>query len=185
MSATGSKTPARPLTYAQFKAKKKRREITHTIVTDDDAAARLHRAQNRLKELRGQFGARDEDVAAAQAEQAAAEAAVRESAIVMRLRALPRQGDGSFAALKAAHPPQAEDDARVQEASGNAKDRAVWHTDTFAPALVAATLVDPALTVEEAAELATDLNEAEWMGLYVAALNVNQQSTDTGGLIFS
>lgn len=179
MSATGANSPK---TYADLKARKKRREVTHTIVTDDAAADAFRAAEEALRKAR--ILGDDADLAAAQAAYDAAEAAVRESAVVLRLRALPRKGDGSFAALKAEHPPTAEDDARVQEASGNPKDRAIWHTDTFAPALVAASLVEPRLTVEQAAELAEDWNEAEWSALYVAALNVNQQTTNTGGLVF-
>lgn len=181
MSATGSTTPK--LTYSLLKSKKGHREVTHPIITDDDAAAALRLAEEQLR--RARIAGSDADVAAAQATYDEAEQAVRDSVLLLRLRALPRKGDRSFAALKAEHPPTPDDDVRVQEASGNPKDKAVWHTDTFAPALVAACLIEPKITVEQAAEMAEDWNEAEWSGLYLAALNVNQQATNVGGLVFS
>src|SRR5690349_19683646 len=129
MSATGAQSPA--LTYEQFKAKKKRREVTHPVRTDDDAVTALKLATEALKEA--QILGSASDVAAAQAKVDEAEAEVRASAVLMRLRALPRKGDGSYAALKAEHPPQVVDHETVQESTGDPKAKAIWHAETFEP----------------------------------------------------
>ena len=171
------------LTFEQLQTRKKPREITHVINTDDDAVKALAIADESLKQAKV-FGTADER-AAAQATYDDAEKAVREAALILRLRALPRDGDGSFAVLKAEHPPTAEDNRRVAEASGDTKAKAAWHSATFYPALVAACLIDPEVTIDQAAELARTWNDAEWTGLRDAALAVNQEKTNTGGLVFS
>ena len=173
----------KPMTYEQFKARKKRRELTHLLGTDSDAATALAVAKERLNKLR--FTGTPDQIADAQAAHDAAVQAVQDSTIPMRLRALPREGDGSYAVLKAEHPPTDADNARVQETSGDPKAKALWHRATFGPALVAASLIDPEINPEQAVELATDLNEGEWNGLFAAALDVNQSATDTAGAVFS
>ena len=172
-----------PMTYDQFKARKKRREVTYLLGTDDDASTALAVAKARLDEVR--FTGTPEQVAEAKAAHAEAVAAVQDATIAMRLRALPREGDGSFAVLKAEHPPTDADNARVQESSGDPKAKAVWCRATFGPALVAASLIDPQVSPEQAAELAAELNDGEWNGLFAAALDVNQSATDTAGAVFS
>lgn len=183
MSATGARTPDKPLTYDQFKAKKTRRTITHPVVTDDDAVTAYKLAEEALKDAKRRG---DHDAAAKhEADMAEAEQAIRESTILMRLRAMPRKGERSYTTLKAEHPPTAEDDAEVAELTGKPDAKARWHSDTFGPALVAACLIEPAVTVEQAVELAADMNEAEWNRLLWAAINVNENATDTAGLVFS
>jgi len=176
-------TGPQQLTWSQVKDRKKRREATFTLVTDDEAATAYRLAKARRDDL--PFGATADDRAAAQAAVDDAERAVRASALTMRLRAMPRKGDGSFDALKAEHPPTEDDNKSVQQSSGNAKAKALWHADTFYPALVAASLTEPKVTVEEAAEMAADWNDGEWTELYLTALDVNQRKTDTAGLTFS
>ena len=173
---------SQPMTYEQFKARKKRREATYLLGTDEDAAGALRAADERLRKARL---TRDPDeLTAAQPAHDEALAAVQATTIPMRLRALPREGDGSYAVLKAEHPPTGDDHARVQQSSGDPKAKAVWCRATFGPALVAASLIDPQVTPEQAVELAEDLNEGEWNGLFAAALDVNQSATDTEGARF-
>lgn len=181
MTATGSNSPK--LTYAEAKARKKRREITHPVMTDDDAVVAYQTAEEALRKAKVR-GDQDE-VDRLEVLVADAETAVRESALLYKLRALPRLGDNSYAALKAEHPPTAADDAEVRERSGNPKDKASWHIATFGPALVAACLIEPEVTPEQALEMAAEWNEAEWDSLVWAALTVNQQATNTAGLLFS
>ena len=171
------------LTWSQVKDRKKRREATFTLVTDDDAASAYRQAKARRDDL--PFNATADDRAAAQAAVDEAELAVRASALTMRLRAMPRKGDNSFDVLKAEHPPTEDDNKTVQQSSGNLKSKALWHADTFYPALVAASLIEPKVTVEQALEMAADWNEGEWVELYLTALDVNQRKTDTAGALFS
>jgi len=170
-------------TTAQQLVGKPAREITHVINPDDDAvrALRIADAQLRSARLVGDLDA----ITAAQAAYDQAEEAVRSAALVLRLRALPRRGEGSYAVLKAEHPPTAEDNARIQETAGDPKAKAAWHSDSFYPALVAACLVQPQITLDQAEEMARTWNDPEWNSLRDAALEVNTEKTDTGGLVFS
>lgn len=178
-----TETGPKNLTYADAKKLKKRREVSYPIVTDDAAVAAYQAAEQRLRVVK--ISGTPEDVAAAQKAADDAEQAVRAATITFRLRALPRKGEGSFTALRAEHTPTEEDDKEQQEYTGDPKAKAMWHAETFGPALVAACLVEPRVTLEEATEMATEWNDAEWNGLYLAAVSVNRQATNTAGLTFS
>lgn len=182
MSATGTNSPK--MTYAAYKARAKRREIIHPLVTDQTAMQRYVVAKNELNQARGR-NAKPDLIAHLEAEVEAADAAARESTILFRLRAMAREGDNSFAVLKAEHPPTKEDHEQAQADSGNPKAKADWNVKTFGPALVAACLAEPEVTVEQAKEMSVDLNEAEWGALVNAAIAVNTQATQTADLVFS
>lgn len=176
-------TSTKKLTYTEWKKRKTRREMNHPVCVDNDARERYDRAVRAVAQAKGRLNNADA-LAEAEAELAAATEAVQSATVLLRLRALPRLGEGSFAALKAEHPPQDKDHEQQRDYQQNPKARAVWHTDTFAPALVAASLIEPEMTLEQAAEEAREMNEGEWAELYGAALAVNQQSTTTDGLTF-
>lgn len=158
------------------------RTVTHVVPTDDDAVIAYLTAEEKLTRAR----TRNQPAKAiAELEQAKddAEAKVRESAIVVKLRALPQH---EYAKLRAAHPPTDADHEKAREQTGDPKDKALWCEATFGPALVAACVVEPEkLSREEAEMLRDDWNEAEWLGLFGAALGANQRATTTGGLTFS
>ena len=182
-----TETGPQKLTYAQFKARKKRREVTHPIVTDYDAYLAYRTANMELTEARKNRASEATVKRLEQARDVAGDAQ-RAGTIVMRLRALPREPRGSeksYAQLRAEHPPRDEDHALVAESSGDANGKAQFNADTFGPALVAACLIEPQVTEAEAAEMAADMNEAEWSALFNAAILVNQTATPTGGLVFS
>jgi len=168
------------LTYAQYKAKKKPREVTYPLVTDNDAVAAFRLADVNLRKAK--LSGEQQQIDAAQKAADEAEEAVREATLIFRLRALPRD---VYAELKAEHPPTEDDHAEQREYTGDAKAKAAWHTKTFGPALVSACLVEPEATVEEADEMRREWNEAEWNGLYGSAIGVNRDATDTAGLVFS
>jgi hypothetical protein len=181
MTATGSNSPK--ITYADFQKRKKRREAILPIVTDDDCSTAYELADQALSRAKL---LKDEDgIATAQATLADAEAELRDATVVFRLRALPREGDGSFAVLKAEHSPTDADHKRVQEATGDPKAKARWNAKTFEPALVAATLTEPEVTVEQATQWAQEWNDGEWNRLVAAAIDVNQSATDVRGLSFT
>lgn len=181
MSATGANSPT--LTVSEFNKRKKRREAIHPIVVDDDAATAYALAERQLAIAKAMGG--DEEILAAQKTLADAEAELRAGTVIFRLRALPREGDGSFDVLKAEHPPTKDDHAKVQEDQGDPKAKARWHSATFLPALVAASLIDPEVTVEQAAAWQREWNDGEWFGLAGAAIDVNQRASTTGSLVFS
>lgn len=177
MSATGANAPQ--LTFARLKAKG-RRTITHTVVIDDDCQQGYVLAEAALDRAKA---AGDPDaIAAAQKLLDEAAAELRDATLRLRLRALP---DDEYATLRAEHPPQDEDNAQAAEITGNPKALARWHAATFSPALVAACLIEPALTVEQAAELKADWNAAEWNSLFFTAIQVNEAATEVpAGLHF-
>lgn len=170
-----------PLTWADVQARKTRRTITHPVATDDDAVtayliakADLNDARNRrvpAAELRGKQRAMD-----------VAEQVVRDTTLLFRLRAMPAD---EYAALRAEHPPTPEDDARAVKDTGRDEAKAEFCFRTFAPVLVAACLLEPTVTVEQAEQMRHDWNEAEWVGLFNAAVLVNQTATPTAGLVFN
>lgn len=171
------------LTYAQYKAKKTRREITYPLVTDDDTVVVYRLAEERLRKAR--LRTDPAELAAAQAAVEEAEKAIRDCTLLYRLRALPRKGDGSWQALVADNPPTRERLEEYRKEVDNPKATLRWNGETFGPALVAACLIEPEVTVEQAQEMATDWNEAEWDGLFAAAIQLNETATDTAGLVFS
>lgn len=181
MSATGSNSPK--ITVADFNKRKQRRTAVHPIVMDADSSTAYELAERAL--TRAKLLGNDDEILTAQKTLAEAEAELREVTAVFRLRALPREGDSSFDILKAEHPPTKEDHAKAQEDNGDPKAKARWHSETFLPALVAASLTEPAVTVEQAAEWARDWNDGEWFGLVAAALDVNQRAATTGSLVFN
>lgn len=183
MTATGAKSPT--LTYDQFQNRKKRRTAILPIVVDDDCSTGYELAERALTAAKAAFPRDDEEIIAAQKLLAEAESELREATVIFRLRALPREGDNSFAVLKAEHPPTDADHERVRDLTGNAKAKHRWHEATFEPALVAATLTEPAVTVEQAAQWAREWNDGEWNRLVAACIDVNQAASDTRGLSFS
>lgn len=157
------------------------RTVTHVVPTDDDAVITYLTAQEELTRARTR-NQPAKALAELEQKQADAEKLVRESAIVVKMRALPQH---EYAKLKAAHIPKDADHDEVREAQDNPKAKARWHSDTFEPALVAACMVEPEpISVDEAVQYKTDWNEAEWAGLFMAALRANEQATTTGGLVF-
>jgi hypothetical protein len=180
MSATGTRSPK--LTYDAFQKRKQRREAILPIVVDDDCSAAYELADAQL--TRAKSFQDPDGIIEAQKLVADAEKELREATVIFRLRALPREGDGSFAALRAEHPPRDEDHERVRDFMGDPKAKARWHATAFEPALVAASLVEPAVTVEQATAWSREWNDGEWNRLVSAAIDVNQSATDTRGLTF-
>ena len=86
---------------------------------------------------------------------------IAESTAVLRFRALPR---GGFQTLLAAHPARADRDEN-------------WNWDTFVPALISASLVDPAMTEDEVVEFLDVIAEGQRDEVFDAAYEVNQAGT--------
>lgn len=86
------------------------------------------------------------------------------------------RGNRAFQEIVSEHPPTDEDHDQVRKATGRPEALASWNRTTFAPALVAATCVDPVLSDEQAQEMFADWNDAEVDELLAAALTVSQSA---------
>ena len=91
------------------------------------------------------------------------EISVGEDKAAMRFRAL---GSKAYDDLAAAHPPTAKQKA----------DGAVWNTDTFPPALIAAASLEPVISVEDAVKIweSPDWSRGELFDLFDQLLRLNQ-----------
>lgn len=103
---------------------------------------------------------------------AAAERAVRDATRIYMFRSIGRH---KFRELIDEHPPREQDHAQQRADTGNEQARARWNDDTFPPALVLASCIDPVLTEDEVVEIWQTWNAAEIVDLFAAALAVNQQ----------
>lgn len=174
----GSRTttkPDRPRAYDHLPPKQARRGSV-AILFSEDAAERLAAAETAL------VIASDEGRAVAQAELDAARAEVEEHTVVYRFCAM---GQPAYQALVTEHPPTAEQMAdhrrRVEEEAAKPLgerepvEAPFANPETFAPALIAASLYDPAMTLEE---VRVEFSRPEWniaevQALYDEALRVN------------
>jgi hypothetical protein len=83
-------------------------------------------------------------------------------------------GPKAFHDLIAAHEPTDEDHDDQRLATGRPEAVARWHSDTFIPALIAASCTSPKVSVAQATEMYEEWNDAEVGELFAAALVVNQ-----------
>lgn len=168
-------TPARreALKTATFEAliNKKPAETTVQVLLDpsladelDEARMALGTAEARLRAARQQVAgdeaelAADVDDARKRVEQLTE--ACRAQTVELRFRALPRL---AYDDLVDKHPPTDE----------QKKEGQTTNVDTFGPALVSATLVEPKLTEAEVRQLQESWNMAEASALFNTALGVN------------
>jgi hypothetical protein len=98
------------------------------------------------------------------------QARMDEASVVLTLRAIGRKAYGE---LVDQHPP-------TEEQRREAKDRGMqpldYNPESFAPEIIAASLVDPELSKEEVKILFDEWNQGEVTRLYLAALEVNTGS---------
>jgi hypothetical protein len=148
------------------------------IVLDPDAAEALEDAQSayELAKLRLEAapkdGARLDDLDhAANAVEEAKERAAAET-VVFVFQAIGRI---AWDELVTAHRPT--DKQRTDHRRTGGQGELEWNPETFPPALVAASLVEPALSSDDVRALWDDSrwNLAELMALFTAAVAVNQQ----------
>lgn len=151
--------------------------------TYDRRLALARAASPPVSELMTIEGGLDAERAAATADARAgvdaAEQAVRDSAQTFVFRSPGRK---AFEDLVAEHPPEEGDHDDARKTTGRPEALARWHSDTFTPALLAATCVDPKLTVEEAQAIYDEWTDAEVSALVAAALTVCQgaRAVDVG-----
>lgn len=90
---------------------------------------------------------------------------MREHVSVFRFRGLPRK---AYSDLVASCPPSDEDREKGAEVD--------W--EKYSVAVVAACAVEPAMTVDEAGQIADVLTQAQWDSLVTAAFSVNKRDVD-------
>lgn len=107
---------------------------------------------------------------------AATEAAVRANTTTYVMRSMGRT---AYRELLDEHPPREEDHAAARKDTGLETATSNWNDDTFPPALVLATCVEPVLSAEDVEEMFTSWNHAELLDIVAAAVAVNTQSRST------
>lgn len=166
---TQAKTKARPVgprpaTFDHLK-KKQPMERTVSVVLSDDAATAWQDASAAVERAR-LTGKPTDDLEAAAAE---ARAALEAETVTLRFRSIGRK---AYDALLRQHPPTEEQKA---EATKEGTPEPPYDIDSFAPALVAASCIEPMMTPEQVRELWDEWNTAEILPCWMAALEVNTQ----------
>jgi hypothetical protein len=147
---------------ARLKAKKHRTAIYNMVIADDitvDAAeAAFAAAERDLR--RAKVGGDEAEVEAAEAALEQAKGDLRDCYDTLTFRSLPSH---EFEALISAHEPTKEQQ----------KDGAQWNSETFTPALLAASCVDSDLSETEWAEELAGWSVADRNAIFSAALSAN------------
>jgi hypothetical protein len=152
-----TKAPSR--TFEEIKKQAKAREAEVSIVLAGDLAAdadRLTAALDAIDRRRADVvPPAGEDRAQLASELEEVRELMRSSEVPFRFRALPRT---ELSALVAAHPGSPDQN---------------WNPETYPPALVAASSLDPKMTVEQVEELFEILNDDQRGDLFFAANRAN------------
>lgn len=170
-------TLQRPATFDHLRSRKKPMVKRVTICLDPDLAAALDEARSEHDVAKVRYETKPTDAERATAletaEAALAEAtqAVEAEAVTFVFKGLGRR---RYDDLISAHPPTEDQRKKHKRQTGGDLE---WDPEKFPVAVVAASLVEPHLTVDQVAELWNDdtWNSAELMELFWAAINVNQQ----------
>lgn len=154
----------RPATFDHLKAKAPL-ERTVSVVLSDEAVRAWEVASSAYEgaRLAGRVTAELE------ATRDEARAAVEAATVTLRFRSIGRR---RYDSLVEDHPVSDEGRQRAQDQGAPAPP---YDVETFAPALIAASCVDPVLTVEQVGEIWDEWNTAELMELWAAALEVCTQ----------
>lgn len=167
---------ARPATLDHLRSAKKPVTKTVVIALDSELAERLEEARTKLEVAGIRMRKRPDDLELVEAHERAedeyqsARAAADEESVSFKFRSI---GRAAFEELMLRHLPTRDQKEQARKAGA----QATYNADTFPPALIAATCVEPELQVHEAEELWKDpsWNQAELLELFLAALDVNQQ----------
>lgn len=142
----------------------KLREHTVPVCLAGDAAAEVERLERELASLADAWeptSLGDKHPGEATAKKIAAlRERMQKSVVGFELRAL---GDTAWSDLVAAHPSESKNEA--------------WNPKTFPIALLAATCINPVMTIEQAQTLCEQLNEGQRADLHAGVWEVNQGAT--------
>lgn len=161
----------RPATFDHLQKKRPLEAVCHVYLTDDTVAA--HR--DAVAEL-DQARSTGVDVEAAEENVAKARAALEADTVTLRFRSIGRK---NYDRLVADHPPT---DKQVEEHQAQFGQPAPYNADTFPPALIAASCIEPKLTLTEVEQLFDEWNAAELTELFATAVavNVHRRVVDAG-----
>lgn len=169
----------RPATFDHLVGKKKPLQRTIPIVLDPELADEYEIARKDRDLLRTRLELRSDDLEVAarleQAEKRVAEVEERltdaEGVVWVTFRGV---GRARYDALVEAHPPSAEQQLKAKQQLGT-DEKLMWNPDTFPPALIAMSLVEPQLTEVQVLKLWTseEWNQAELANLLTTAMEVN------------
>lgn len=153
------KAAAQPLSFEEIKAMAQPRETEARLCLAGDLAAKADQLAEQIEAASGRGApsslADVDPRAALNAELDKVHAAMRAAEVTFRFRALGRV---AYSDLMAAHPPR----------PGVADDGA-WNLETFPHALIAASCIEPVMTVEQVDQLAEVLNQRQRNELFNAA----------------
>lgn len=167
-----------PLSFEELISKKKAVTTTVAIPLDPGLAEELHKAKEARDDAARTASIRDKDT---DAQARLWQAEERVSQIEQKLRdddavayfKLRSIGRAAFDALVTAHQPTSAQRAKAKSLGFSGE--MAWNHETFPPALVAACLVEPEMTEDQARLLwqSEAWNAAETQALFDAALEVN------------
>jgi len=170
---------SRKQTFDHLRSKKLPQEKTVTLVSDDDLADAYQEAQAKVQECRTKVAMRvtgeqasvaAEELRVAEAELAEIRTKVEKASVTLRMRAIGRK---AYQTLLEQHPPTPEQIKMIVDEGGEPGDL-MFNPDTFPVALMAATCIDPPMTLDEAREFMDEIcNNAENVTVFMAAMEVN------------
>jgi hypothetical protein len=158
----------RPATFDRLRKKQPLQKLV-TIPLSSEAVEAYDRAENALE--RARLLNETDKLSGLELELEGARAHLENESETLVFQSMGRL---AYDDLVEEHPPTEEQIKEFQEANGG-KGRPPYNIDTFAPALVAASCVEPQMTVDEVNVLFTEWNATEVAELWVAALEVNTQ----------
>ena len=151
-------------------------EVSVSICLRGDLVAEHDRLETELRRVRDEDDAENRVPLAPQIASKIRdlEDQIRDAEVEFRFRGVGRK---TLTDLTAAHPATAEQ----QEQVGGDGLRMEWNPDTYPPALVAASCVQPAgVTVERAAHAYETWSHGQWSKLWRACISANMGSADPG-----
>jgi len=163
-------TDERPTTFDHLRSRKKATRRHVDLCLDSEVADAHQEALERVRGAESDTGSRKELTVAKKALDEA-DVALREASQRFVFQSISRR---QYQDLVDEHPPTKDQVAEGEE-SGNPPD---FDVEGFAPALIAACVVDPPMTPDEANELwnSPEWSTAESMLLFITANGANSQS---------
>lgn len=165
----------RPITYDHLRSRKKAITQKVRIALDSDLAEEYEEAKSKLETARNRVGVRPDNLdfqvalEDALAEVDTLKSRLREESIEFVFKSIGRR---KFDDLITAHPPTTEQRRKHKDDGAGELN---WNVDTFPPALIFASLVEPTMEEQEVKELwdSDEWSGAETMSLFLTAMEVN------------
>lgn len=131
---------------------------------DDDLVLEHEQIVDQLR------SASEEDKAALAKREVKLREQVRDATVTIAIQAI---GGANYDYLVEQHPASAD---QVEKAKAKNESPPNYNLETFAPALIAASVVEPELSLEDAKQLWQDWNTGERLTLFMACVDVNSRA---------